>query len=427
MQTLYYKASLWVFGLLLPFLALAQNPDLKPLTEKGHRFGQTKIEQKQFPEIEQALANMDENGYIWRNDSMQAYLQGILDTLMPEALEEIPIRIVVLKSPVVHAGMYMNGVLLIHTGLLAELDNEAQLAYLICHELAHLIYRHPLVEALKEEAQKEPGRYNLISLTKNKNPYRTYPPDLEAEADSLAWELFLDSPYNLKEAVAATAKLPKVDSLKHAFFLRILKFVPDLPAHPADGSRLAFLKERLAKATPREGILGEETYFSRTKNLPIFNINLLDLPGANFKALALLDTLQQTLSDPASRYFKEVQLTTGEVYADMLAHPRRTGSMINTERQQLGNKRIPLIGSDEAIRIFNEEKPALEKAALSALMPLLEDPNLGYRVHRSLGLMAYGEENFEKARKHFEAYLNSGKKIYDKEDIVGLLKEMGSK
>ena len=424
MRIYYLKATFLMTALSFFISARAQQIDLLPLTEKGNRFGQTRVEQRRFPQIERELAKMEEDGIILKDDSLQAYMQEILDTLLPAELGEIPIRIVVLKSPVVNAGMYMNGVLLLHTGLLAELDNKAQLAFVICHELAHLVLRHPLMEYYDSKGPEGVHRYPRLSLSRIKNAIRVYPDKLEAEADSLAWELFMESPYSWPEAAAVMDKLPEMDSIKHNFFLRVLKFLPDIPAHPQSEARRAFIKKRLADTTAPEGVLGETDYLVRTKNLPMFNISLLPFKGANYTTLSLLDTLQQMLSDTSSRYYREVKLTQGEVYAEMLSNPRKTGLVIYTHQQQLGKTIIPVIGSEEAIRLFKEAKPDLEKEALAALLPFIEDPHLGYRVHRALGLIAFGDKNYEEARKHLGRYLQSGKKIYDQEFMDSLFEKM---
>ena len=54
------------------------------------------------------------------------------------------VKIVVIKDPYLNAFAFPNGVIYIHTGMLARMDNEAQLAALLAHEMSHCIHRHTL-------------------------------------------------------------------------------------------------------------------------------------------------------------------------------------------------------------------------------------------------------------------------------------------
>jgi len=52
----------------------------------------------------------------------------------PDPSFRIPFRIVVLKNYYLNAFAYPNGVIYVHTGILAQMENEAQLATLLAHE-----------------------------------------------------------------------------------------------------------------------------------------------------------------------------------------------------------------------------------------------------------------------------------------------------
>ena len=54
------------------------------------------------------------------------------------------VRIYVLPSPLLNAWMMPNGTMALYTGLLLRLENEAQLAAIIGHEVAHYTRRHSL-------------------------------------------------------------------------------------------------------------------------------------------------------------------------------------------------------------------------------------------------------------------------------------------
>ena len=104
-----------------------------------------------FEEDEKRLWNRSEeeersiakSGMLYQDRELEAYLNGVASKLQPpEAYERIPFRILVLKNPYCNAFALPNGYIYVHTGILARMDNEAQLATLLAHEMTHATHRH---------------------------------------------------------------------------------------------------------------------------------------------------------------------------------------------------------------------------------------------------------------------------------------------
>ena len=91
----------------------------------------------QADELEEALINLDQVIY---NRSLVNYMQSIMDKLFPEF--EGKIRVRVLDNHNLNAFALPNGSVYVHTGLLAALENEAQLATVLAHEGMHFVHRH---------------------------------------------------------------------------------------------------------------------------------------------------------------------------------------------------------------------------------------------------------------------------------------------
>jgi predicted Zn-dependent protease len=62
------------------------------------------------------------------------------DQLFPEFKDEIELGII--KSPILNAFAFPNGQLFIHSGIIAIAQNDAQLAAVVAHEVAHFTKRH---------------------------------------------------------------------------------------------------------------------------------------------------------------------------------------------------------------------------------------------------------------------------------------------
>ncbi len=81
-------------------------------------------------------------------DALDPYLQSVLDKLYPEFKGTMTVK--VLMQPEVNAFTTAPGTIFLTEGLLARLENEAQLATVLGHEGAHFVYRHAASTANRE-------------------------------------------------------------------------------------------------------------------------------------------------------------------------------------------------------------------------------------------------------------------------------------
>ena len=77
-----------------------------------------------------------------RDPGLQGYLEIVLCRVTPDYCGDI--RVYVIPSYSLNASMAPNGMMLVFTGLLLRLENEAQLAAVLGHEVAHYARRHSL-------------------------------------------------------------------------------------------------------------------------------------------------------------------------------------------------------------------------------------------------------------------------------------------
>ncbi len=109
--------------------------------------GLARVEKKARGEFEMGatffLDYMLKSGHLIYGTPYNWYLDAVVDNLLkdhPELAEGITVYI--LRSSDVNAFIFKDGVILITAGLLAYLENEAQLAFVIAHEVAHYIKEH---------------------------------------------------------------------------------------------------------------------------------------------------------------------------------------------------------------------------------------------------------------------------------------------
>jgi len=100
---------------------------------------------------------------------VQAYVASVGNKLVPFYQREIPIdvpeklhfRFIVVDNPMLNIAAMPNGMVIVNSGILKTLDNEAQLAALLGHEIAHCVYKHAVERyeyREKERKAKEAGK-----------------------------------------------------------------------------------------------------------------------------------------------------------------------------------------------------------------------------------------------------------------------------
>ncbi len=145
------------------------------------------------------------SGKIIFGTPMNDYLNQV-GALVLEQFPEIKneIRFYILKSPEVNASTTNQGIIFINLGLLAQLENEAQLAFIIAHELIHYKYHH-VYEAYSEEYQAKynMGKYQAKNYENKFSDLMQYSHKHEFMADSLGFlEAYSKLGYNFDEAMS---------------------------------------------------------------------------------------------------------------------------------------------------------------------------------------------------------------------------------
>lgn len=103
-------------------------------------------EQALWDEARESLAELAADDAFVTDAALDALLAEVLRSIAPPLDDRAPrLEARAVRSAERNAAALPNGVLLLSAGLLAALENEAQLAGLLAHELAHVVFRHRLV------------------------------------------------------------------------------------------------------------------------------------------------------------------------------------------------------------------------------------------------------------------------------------------
>lgn len=104
---------------------------------------QTKIDILEFRKKKKVLGRQK----LFPVKQVQEYVSQLGNKLIPVASLQAPtpaleFRFFVVEDSSINASALPDGTILVHTGLLGAMDNEAQLAYVLSHEIAHVLQAH---------------------------------------------------------------------------------------------------------------------------------------------------------------------------------------------------------------------------------------------------------------------------------------------
>lgn len=172
---------------------------------------------------------------------LNPYVQRVFRQILAANPQLPPVQLVLSRNPEPNAHAVGSGTIMLNLGLLARLENESQLAFVLCHELAHVQARHMdtslrarLTTLHSRELRRQVRRivaaeYNVssklktlvlgLSLTSTYHQ-RTH----EKQADSLGYTLLKRSRFDAAQAYRALQLLDKIDEPLAAQPLKLAPF-----------------------------------------------------------------------------------------------------------------------------------------------------------------------------------------------------------
>jgi hypothetical protein len=179
---------------------------LKLTTEKidDYKSLYTDQYQKSKDFIVKSYYNIDElllSGRVAFGDPATEYINKVAGVVLknrPDLLKKL--KFYNIKLAQFNAASSPQGIVLVNTGTFAYLENEAQLAYVLCHEIAHYLKEHSFNSYTEnKKALKGKGIYGSMSIDQRIDSYFSYKHEKEMEADSVGISLFLQTGYDPSE------------------------------------------------------------------------------------------------------------------------------------------------------------------------------------------------------------------------------------
>lgn len=272
-----------VFFILIMLTAVGcVSTDLPPISDAG--FNPEHDEKRIWLRAWKETEDIDQSGALYEAPALEAYLNSVARRLQPASVYEvIPFTIRVINSPFLNAFAFPNGVIYIHTGLLSVIENEAEFAILIAHEMTHATHRHALREFRRAKNEKAIAAALKTVVGWNRLDLRAmasisgYSQEMEAEADANGLDLVVKAGYDPHQAVNF------FKHLKNEIVEELIQEPYFYGTHPRIQERIdnfsGLLRNKYADVIG--GIVNADDFFRQTAGLVLDNA-VLDIEAGRF-------------------------------------------------------------------------------------------------------------------------------------------------
>ena len=204
----------------------------------------------------QASRRFERRIRLLQNGTIQEYADRIAQSLATSSGASVPITIkVVDSSSEVNAVSFPGGYVYISSGLLLAMDDEAEIASVVAHEIAHIVAR----DGLKNNPYlgTGSGRNSMIIVSPDESgttdfggllaPLVSLGSPLEVKADALAVDYMEGAGYDPEALIGFLEKLHAKEVTEQNSVL------PMFQTHPATAQRIQLAKERIGATHRGEG------------------------------------------------------------------------------------------------------------------------------------------------------------------------------
>jgi hypothetical protein len=227
----------------------------------------------QFDEHERGFRD---SPLVVRDEALTRYVKGVLCKAVGEDRCDAT-RVYVVQDKNFNASMAPNGLMMVHTGLLARVYSEAELATILGHEFAHFELRHSLNGFKKRRGGTDIlawlslsgaafGQSTAAAQMAVVTGVFSFNRDQEREADFLSASYIRASSYPLRASIVWKRLMEEEDALREERKQRkVRRATPGATdTHPTDMQRFAYFSELEAQPSALDGDDGAAAYRDAT-------------------------------------------------------------------------------------------------------------------------------------------------------------------
>jgi len=311
-------------GAALLFGCASQKPlrDMEP----GERPPEDTDEAGLWTALDESELALQRSPLLVHDPALNAYVKKLVCDLADSYCRDI--RVYIVRRPYFNASMAPNGVMQVWTGALLRSENEAQLGFVLGHEIGHFLHQHSIKQwrrtkdimnalsilqlvAARSGTQDAYDIFDVSQLVAYASLYK-YSRDAERESDTEGFERAVKLGYRADQGALLWQGLLAEDNARDRN-----KPSGIFATHPATEERMTTLREVAEAFVDAGSRTGEETYQTATE--PFFASWLEDELGRRHypQTIVLLDRLQERA--------RGTHLAWVEYYRGELFRKRRAG------------------------------------------------------------------------------------------------------
>ncbi|MEW5757850.1 MAG: M48 family metalloprotease [Candidatus Omnitrophota bacterium] len=413
----------FIITLILTFLSGCATSQPVRLGQDGLSLNLERTEDKVLSESRKSEEYLEKNGALYHDVKLETYLNEIGRKIAPTHLEnkDVNFQFKIIRDPTINAFAAPTGKIYLHTGLLARLQNEAQLAIVLGHEISHVInrdqvyfidsYHKKTITAKILDLAITPGYAfigglnDLVGLGLGIGYVASvtgYSRELEERADKEAIKLVSKQNYDLKEGI----KIFDIFLQEHEKYKRGIE-IYFLSSHPSNKSRQKesnLLVENQFKNYNGQTI-NQEKFQALVEKIKCENALMNVAISRYYHALDNLEYLvKNQTNNPIVHY------CLAEVYRTMAENPDRLKDELSSkEWEKIKDK-------TKEQRTTEYQNKALEEYKVALTL----DKDF-FDAYKGLGLLCLKTSKNEDAIYYLEKYLGLNPQAKDKRFVTAQL------
>jgi predicted Zn-dependent protease len=315
-----------------------------PLKDKEHTLIETSAELRGY---------FEQRSVLFGDERVRALVERIGRALAPPPTDDyIEYQFFVLRDPSPNAFALPNGDIYVHTGMLARLADDAQLAALLAHEINHVAGHHSIVDFRASNKKIIAGMVltgvfgglgSLISAGLYTSMYG-FSRELEQEADDRAVGLLQSSPYD-------SHALPQIYDILAADYEGVQPRVATIwSTHPQLEARAARTRGQVAGAPAGR----RDAAAFDAAVLPLRTMTIRDYIQDDYPRTAIALAEDLTARYPAE---PELLFLLGDAWAAMGARaPFDEDELSNAQRRRNATRRVTRTRQERDAAAFSTEE-----------------------------------------------------------------------
>lgn len=366
-------------------------------------------------------------GMVYENQEITQYLNKIAERVgsHDSAKSNLQIKVRIIRDPLVNAFSMPNGSIYVHTGALARLENEAQLAFLLGHEMSHAVNKDAVFDT--KSRQDKTVAYKLFDIVLSPtavffgifgdlaqigfgllyaSSVTGYRRDIEARADSDGILWASDQGYHPQKAASMLDIFLK-EKERYQTGLEIY-FLMD---HPSNEWRQKQLANIISKkyGDQASGDVKEEEFLNNMAKIKLYNASLnIKMDRLEHAADNIRWVIKNFPENPDAHYL------AGEIYRLKAEDKTKLKYELKTE----GWKDLVRGREEGKLETYWREQ-AQEEYRLA-----IQSDSSYPDSYKGLGFLYRDQNDRTNAVQYFEKYLQLSPKAKDRRYITFLIKEL---